>query len=134
MEQIELVAQKGIAGNGRYFGRISARTGEPRKRQVSLIEQEQIEAHAAALGLADIPVGAVRSNIETRGINLTSLVGRQVQVGSAILFFYEVRTPCHKMAEICRGLRELMEHGRQGVLAQVIRGGVVKIGDPIAPV
>ena len=80
-----------------------------------------------------LPVGAVRSNIETRGINLTSLVGRQVQVGSAILFFYEVRTPCQKMDEICPGLRELMEHGRQGVLAQVVRGGVVKIGDPIAP-
>ena len=133
VERIEVLSQKGIVGNGRYFGRISQRTGEPGQRQVSLIEQEQIAEHAAALGLANIPAGAVRSNIETHGIDLMSLLGRQVQVGEALLFFYEARTPCQKMDRICQGLRALMEHGRQGVLAQVVRGGIIQIGDPIIP-
>jgi MOSC domain-containing protein YiiM len=35
------------------------------------------------------------------------------------------------MDELCQGLRELMEDGRQGVLAQVVRSGTVRIGDAI---
>ena len=134
VEQIELVEQKGIVGNGRYFGRVSHSSGQPSKRQVTLIEREQISEHAAALGLETISPGAVRSNIETLGVNLIELVGREVRVGSATLFFYEARTPCEKMDRICDGLRALMEDQRQGVLAQVVRGGVVRVGDMIEPV
>jgi MOSC domain-containing protein YiiM len=131
VEQIEVVEQKGIRGNGRYFGRLS-RTGQPSKRQVTLIEREQISEHAITLGLETIAAGAVRSNIETFGINLVELVGREVRVGEATLLFYEARTPCEKMDRICQGLRGLMENNKQGVLAQVIRGGVIRVGDEIS--
>ncbi len=130
--QIEVVAGKGIRGNPRKFGAISRSTGRPSKRQVTLIERKQIAEHAARLGLKSIPPGVVRSNLETSAIDLTALVGSEVRVGEAILFFYEARTPCHKMDRICQGLRELMENGKQGVLAQVIRGGIVRVGDEIS--
>jgi MOSC domain-containing protein YiiM len=78
-----------------------------------------------------IPPGKVRANIETSGIDLAALAGRNVQVGEAILFFYEKRTPCEKMDLICQGLRTLMEDGKQGMLAQVLQGGTVKTGDQI---
>jgi MOSC domain-containing protein YiiM len=129
VEQIEVVVEKGIVGNPRKFGVISRSTGQPSKRQVSLIEREQIAEHAATLGLQSIPPGIVRSNIETNGIDLVALVGKQIQIGDAILFFYEARTPCEKMDRICRGLRALMENNRQGVLAQVVRGGFIRVGD-----
>ena len=128
-----LVEGKGIAGNPRYFGRVSRRTGKPSRRQVSLIEREQVAEHAAVLGLACLPPGAVRSNIETTGIDLCSLVGREVRVGEAILRFYEPRTPCAKMDALCEGLRTLMENGKQGVMAEVIHGGIVRVGDVIKP-
>jgi MOSC domain-containing protein YiiM len=131
VEQIEVVAQKGIVGNPRKFGAISRSTGQPSKRQVTLIEREQIAEHAATLGLQTIPPGIVRSNIETLGINLVALIGWQVRMGDAVLFFYEARTPCEKMERICPGLRAMMENNRQGVLAQVIRGGVIRVGDPL---
>ncbi len=131
VDVIEVVVQKGIEGNGRYFGRINAKTGQPGKRQVSLMEREQIAEHAAALDLSGIPPGVVRSNIETSGIDLISLLGRQVQVGNALLIFYEARTPCEKMDRICQGLRALMEDRKQGVLAQVVRGGSIRVGDAI---
>jgi MOSC domain-containing protein YiiM len=131
VERIEVVAEKGIVGNLRQFGVISRRTGQPSKRQVSLIEREQVAEHAAVLGLPGIPPGVVRSNIETNGINLVALVGKEVKIGAAILFFYEARTPCEKMDQICRGLRALMENNRQGVLAQVIRSGTIRVGDPL---
>ena len=131
VEQIEVVAEKGIVGNGRYFGRLSRSTGQPSPRQVTLIEREQISTHAATLGLETIPPGAVRSNIETLDIDLVALLGREVQIGGAVLLFYEARLPCEKMDRLCQGLRALMEDRLQGVLARVIRGGVIRVGDSI---
>jgi MOSC domain-containing protein YiiM len=130
---VELVASRGIQGDTRYFGRLSRDTGQPTRRQVSLIEREQIAEHAAALGLPAIAPGAVRSNIETRGINLISLLGREVEIGDAVLLLYTQRDPCAKMDVICQGLRALMKNNRQGVLAQVLRSGTVRVGDTICP-
>ena len=131
VERVELVEGKGIHGDQRYFGRLSRSTGLPTLRQVSLIEREQIAEHAAALGLASIPPGAVRSNIETMGIDLVSLVGRDLQVGEALLHVEAPRDPCEKMDAICQGLRERMLNNRQGVLARVVRSGRVRTGDRI---
>lgn len=134
VKQIEVVELKGIRGNPRKFGAVSRSTGQPSKRQVSLIEREQIAEHAATLGLQTIPPGAVRSNVETSGIDLVALVGKEVRIGDAILFLYDARTPCEKMDRLCVGLRALMENNKQGVLAQVVRSGTIRVGDVIAPV
>jgi MOSC domain len=130
-ESIELVAGKGVAGEPRYFGRLSSSTGQPTRRHVSLIEREQVAEHAVALGMPGIPPGVVRSNIETEGIALVPLVGRQVQIGTAVLFLYAPRDPCHKMDLICQGLRERMMDQRQGVMAEVVRSGRIRRGDLI---
>jgi MOSC domain-containing protein YiiM len=131
VESFELVAGKGISGNGRYFGRASSKTGQPSRRQVSLIAREQISEHAAALGLESIPPGAVRANIETSGIDLVSLLGQRVAIGEAVLHFYEPRTPCSKMDAICMGLRALMEDNHQGIMAEVVQSGRVSVGDAV---
>ena len=123
--EIQVEEAKGIVGEPRYFARKS-------RRQITLIAREQIGEHAAILGLQSIEPGAVRSNIETVAIDLNSLVGRNVEIGEAILFFYEARTPCAKMDLVAPGLRELMGNSRQGVLAQVIRSGRIRVGDKIS--
>ena len=130
-EAIEVIAGKGIAGNARHFERRSRSTGERSRRQISLIEREQIAEHATALGLEQIVPGAVRSNLETSGVKLASFIGQDVQVGEAVLHFYAPRTPCAKMDAICAGLRELMQNGRQGVMAEIIRSGKIRVGDLI---
>ena len=133
VDVVELVADRGIQGDNRYFGRLSRDTGLPTRRQVTLIEREQISEHAVALGLASIAPGAVRSNIETTGINLISLLGREVEIGSAVLLLHSPRDPCAKMDAICQGLRALMMNSRQGVLAQVVRSGTIRVGDTLHP-
>ena len=133
VELIEVVAGKGIVRNGRYFDRVRRSTGEPSRRQVSLIAREQIGEHATSLGLETIPSGAVRANIETIGIELMELLGRDVTVGGAVLRFYEARMPCDKMDAICGGLKNLMENNRQGVLAEVVQSGTIRVGDEIRP-
>ena len=131
VEEIQLVAAKGIEGDKRYFGRISRHTGKATHRQVTLMEREQIAEHATALGLESIAPGRVRSNVETTGIDLVSLVGKEVEIGEAVLFLHSPRDPCEKMDAICQGLRERMLNARQGVLAEVRRSGKVRVGDTI---
>ena len=96
-----------------------------------MIEREQIAEHAAALGMSSIPPGAVRSNIETTGLNLIALLGRDIELGEAILRLYAPRDPCAKMDALCQGLRERMMNSRQGVLAEVVHSGRIRVGDPI---
>src|SRR5260370_8333848 len=96
-----------------------------------MVEWQQLGRHAAGGGLRAIARGAVRANIETVGINLQDLVGREVEIGEAVLFCYEPRKPCSKMDAICQGLRELMQEGRQGVLAEVVKSGKIRPDDII---
>lgn len=129
--RIELVVDKGIRGDRRHFGRRSRSTGEPTRRQVTLIEREMLRRHAAALGLAGIAPGAARSNIETEGIDLAALVGRRVRVGTALLEIVGHRDPCAKMDTVAPGLRELMMPPCQGVLARVVETGEARVGDAV---
>jgi MOSC domain-containing protein YiiM len=122
----------GLAGDTRVYGR-KDRKGGPSRRQVSLIAREQITLHMDELGLPEISPGAVRSNIETSGIDLMAFLGREVEVGEAVLLFYEARTPCWKMDLIAPGLQRLMSQGRQGVMAQIICSGWVRLGDAVKP-
>ena len=131
VESVEMVEEKGVAGDARFFGRLSRDPGQPTRRQVTLIEREQIAEHATALGLPAIAPGAVRSNIETTGINLIALLGKEIEIGEAVLRLYAPRDPCAKMDAICQGLRARMMDQRQGVLAEVVRSGAVRVGDTI---
>ncbi len=129
--EVQMIVDKGIEGDTRYFGRLSRNAGKPTRRQVTLMEREQIAEHAVALGMKSISPGLVRSNVETAGIDLISLVGEEVEIGEAVLFLHTPRDPCEKMDAICQGLRERMLPNRQGVLAEVRRSGKVRVGDKI---
>jgi MOSC domain-containing protein YiiM len=131
VDAIEVVAGKGIQDEPRYFGKLSRNTGQPSRRQMSLIERERIAEHAVALGRPSIPPGAVRANIETLGIDLVRLINTEIQIGDAVLFLYEPRKPCEKMDAVCSGLRALMENSRQGVMAEVVRPGTIRVGDSL---
>ncbi len=132
VNEVRAEAGKGIVGDERTFGR-KDRKGETSRRQISLIAREQIAQHASSLGLPEIAPGAVRSNIETTGIDLMSLLGQEVKVGDAVLLFYEARTPCGKMDLVAPGLRRLMSNRKQGMMAQVVRSGEIRVGDEITP-
>jgi len=132
VNEVQVVEGKGILGEPRFFGR-NGRDGQPSKRQVSLIEREQLDAHAATFGLAEISPGTIRSNIETSGVELGALLDRRVRIGDAVLHIYEARTGCEKMDRICNGLREASGGGKLGVLAQVVKSGNIRVGDEIFP-
>jgi MOSC domain-containing protein YiiM len=132
VEEVEAVEGMGLSGDHRYFGRKSKETGLPTRRQVSLIEREQVAEHAQALGIGEIAPGLVRSNIETEGVRWVQLVGNRVQVGEAVLHIAVPRDPCAKMDAVCQGLRARMMNDQQGVLAEVLRSGKIRVGDAIS--
>ncbi len=94
------------------------------KRQVLLMAEE-------ILNRLDIPVGAVKENITTRGIDLQQLgPGTRLQIGGAVFELTKPCTPCSRMDEIRPGLQEELA-GQRGMLARVVQGGEIHVGDEI---
>ena len=133
VKSISVVVGKGIKDNPRYYD-AKTKKGLPNKRHMSLIEREQIEEHALFLS-EPLKSGVVRSNIETSGINLSSLLGKKVAIGdNAVVLFTMLRDPCYKMDMICHGLKRLMADGRQGVICEILVSGTINVGDKIRAV
>ena len=128
VKSFELITDVGINRNGG-----SRNYGHNGRRQVSLIEREQLTKHAADLAKPDFEPGQVRANIETEGIRLVELMGSNIAIGEVRLQILEARTPCSKMDKISPGLRKNMEGEKQGVLAEVIQSGIIQEGDKIIP-
>ena len=76
VKSFELIADVGIKKNGG-----SRNYGNNGRRQVSLIEREQLSDHAADLANAYFSPGQVRANIETKGIKLVELIGSNISIG-----------------------------------------------------
>ena len=116
LDESRLVADKGVEGC------IHGRPGS--KQQVLVMDAETLER-------LEVPPGAVKENITTRGLDLRAVAeGDQFQIGGAVL---EVTAPCHpcdRMDEIRMGLKEELK-GQRGVLCRVIQAGTICRGDAI---
>ena len=119
VESADMVAGYGIEGDRHATSR-----GPRTRRQVLLMDVE-------TLGAFGLEGGQTRENVTTRGIDLHALpAGSRVALGDeAVVEITGFCDPCGRMDELRDGLREAMVD-RRGMLATVIEGGAVKIGDP----
>ena len=93
-------------------------------RQVLLMAEENCDA----FGLSP---GEVRENIVTRGLDLQNLPsGTLLKIGAAALEITKDCEPCVFIERLRPGLRAQMER-RRGMLARVVRGGEIRVGDEI---
>ncbi len=94
-------------------------------RQVLLMDEE-------TLGAFDLVRGDVRENITTSGLDPTFLQeGQRLALGGQVMLqITGPCAPCARMDEIREGLRQELE-GRRGMLASVVRGGTIRVGDAI---
>jgi MOSC domain-containing protein YiiM len=114
--ETEIVLGKGLKGCAH------GRPGS--KRQVLLMDVETLEA-------MDLKPGLVKENVTTRGLDVKSLHrGQRVRVGEALLEVTLPCEPCGRMDDIRPGLQAELR-GRRGMLCRVVKGGVVRRGDPI---
>lgn len=120
--EAEFIVDQGLAGS----------VGRSRRRQVTLIEREVWDRHMTTLGAAIDP-GSRRANVMLSGISLPETRGRILRIGSNVrLAIGGETTPCERMEEALPGLQELMrDNWGGGAFAQVIAGGMVRVGDPV---
>ncbi len=124
VEAADLIPDIGVVGD-RYAGRPGG------KRQVTLIQAEDLAAIAAALGRAGVSPLELRRNVLVSGINLNALKDRRFRLGEAELEATGDCHPCSRMEEILGTGGYNAVRGRGGVTARVLQPGTVRLGDAI---
>jgi MOSC domain-containing protein YiiM len=119
--EAELKTDHGLSGD--------AHAG-PWHRQVSFLAEESIEKMRAA-GL-DVSFGDFAENIATEGVNWPSVpVGTRVLIGDrALLEITQIGKKCHKKCAIYYRAGDCIMP-TEGVFARVLKGGTVRVGDPV---
>ena len=94
-------------------------------RQVLLADQE-------ALDEVGVEPGTIKENLTVQGLHVMGLpAGTRVRLGkTAVLEITDVCEPCFRMDEIRIGLKDELV-GRRGMVARVVNGGSIVVGDLI---
>ena len=114
-----------IEGFGIEGDRHAVKSGARAVRQVLLMDEDTLEG----FGLG---IGQVRENVTVRGIDLHDVsAGQRLALGDDVVVeITQFCAPCERMDEVRPGLREELFEQR-GMLATVISGGAVNVGDQV---
>jgi MOSC domain-containing protein YiiM len=95
------------------------------KRQVLLADKEALDA-------VGVLPGTIKENVTVEGVDVMQLPeGTRLRLGrSAVLEITAICEPCFRMDEIRDGLKQELV-GRRGMVAIVMQGGTIKVGDTI---
>lgn len=122
MPQARAVAGRGLEGNAEQGG----------KRQVTLIDAAAWSRVEESLA-GPLDPSARRANLMVRGIDLEQSRGRVLRVGESRILIRGETRPCRQMDETCPGLvAALSPNWRGGVYGEVLTGGDIAVGDPVA--
>ena len=120
----EVDPEEGLVGD-RY-------RGASKKRQVTLIQAEHLTAVGKILGAGPVDPLLTRRNVVVSGINLLAFKDRQFQLGAeVILEMTGICHPCSRMEENLGPGGYNALRGHSGINATVIRGGTIRVGDPV---
>lgn len=135
LAEAQCVAGRGIVGD-RYFDGTGTYSPKPDTREVTLIEQEALDA----LERNDPPLqgGSIRlapadhrRNLTVRGVPLNHLVGRRFRVGTVILRGGRLNFPCKYLEELLGLPVYLPLYNRSGLNCGIEVGGTIRPGDAI---
>ena len=127
---ITAVAGRGLEGD-RYCNLTGTYSNHPGDgRHVTLIESEALAALRREYGV-ELAAGLARRNIVSRGVALNHLIGREFRVGAVTLRGTRLCEPCLHLEKLSSkgAMRGLIHRG--GLRAEIISGGVIRVGDPI---
>jgi MOSC domain-containing protein YiiM len=125
LSEATLLTDRGIQGD-----RASAR-GPGGKRQVSLLQAEHLAVIASLVGSDEVAPELLRRNLVVQGINVIGLRATTFRIGEVVLRGNGACEPCSKMERALGpgGYNALRGHG--GILALVLRGGTIRLGDEV---
>lgn len=117
-------SRKNALEGDRFNGQFS------KKRQVTLIQSEHIDAVSSIIGKTVSPE-LLRRNIVVSGINLLALKDKTFQIGTAVLKYTGPCHPCSRMEQNLGpgGWNAMRGHG--GITAQVVADGVISVGSEV---
>src|SRR5919198_222687 len=130
VKEVRAVSGKGLEGD-RYFNRTGTFSNQPGTgRDVTLIEAEALEALQRDYAI-ELNPGQPRRNVVTRGMPLNHLVGIEFAVGAVTLRGTRLCEPCSHLEKLTRKgtMRGLIHRG--GLRADIVAGGVIRVGDTI---
>jgi len=117
-----LVAEYGIEGD---------RKGGHPKRQLNIMDEEML----AVLAGEDYPAapGVLGENLILQGVAVSDLpAGSHLHIGdSALVEVGRLREPCYKLTALDARMPDTVI-GRVGVMARVLHGGVIRVGDVVS--
>lgn len=121
LPEAELKTGLGIAGDAHADGS---------HRQLSLLALESINA-MRDMG-ADVQPGDFAENITTEGLALHTLpIGTHILIGDDVLLeLTQIGKECHSGCSIQKQVGKCIMP-RQGIFCRILKGGIVRPGDPI---
>jgi MOSC domain-containing protein YiiM len=131
VEQAHVVPGMGIQGDRYHKLSESSDIQNKTGRQLTLIENEAIEAICNVNG---IPISAdqTRRNIVTQGISLNDLVGHEFMIGSIKARGIRLCEPCNYLAKRTDPrILDAMAH-RGGLRADILTEGIIHLNDVIS--
>lgn len=128
--EVRAIAGEGLEGDRYQRGTGSFSRWPGAGRAVSLIEGEALDAVFDETGI-DLRPGQSRRNIVTRGVRLPDLVARRFRVGTAVLRGERLCLPCAYLDRLAGPGVFAALRGRGGLRADVIEGGVIRVGDAV---
>jgi len=127
--EVVAVVERGLQGD-RYFYRRGSYSHWPgRGRDVTLIEAEVLASLPANCAISG---AQARRNIVTRGLRLNALVGQFFQLGEVVLYGVRLCDPCTHLDKLTQPGVMAALVGRGGLRADIIEGGVIRLGDGVA--
>ena len=119
VESVRAVAGKGLEGD-RHFHPGGAAPGHA----LTLVVAEVVEE----VGLQP---GETRRQVTVRDVDVNGLVGKRFRVGEVECFGVELCEPCRHLEAMTRaGIIKELTH-RAGINADILVGGVIRVGDPV---
>ncbi|MGD8405384.1 MAG: MOSC domain-containing protein [Anaerolineales bacterium] len=121
LDSANLVAGYGIEGD---------RKGGNPKRNLNIMSYETLEALREE-GFSTLP-GQMGEQIDIKGLDMGNLaVGDKLQIGdAAIVEVISQRTGCERFEHI-QGKTPQQAAGRMGIMAKVVSGGRIAVGDSV---
>ncbi len=128
VEQVLAIAGAGLEGDRYCTGNGSFNKGEPGKRQVSLMNAKFFPG-------SGFDFVESRRSIFTEGVELMYLIGRDFKIGQATFRGIKYNPPCKLPSQLAGKARSFAEafHDTAGIVADVLEGGIIKVGDIIIP-
>ena len=125
VSKVELVAEKGIAGD-RYFHESNSV-----RSQITLIESENIDYYNNKFK-TNYSYLEFRRNVVTKGIELNNLVGKKLSIGNIKVEGHDLCRPCKHLEETLKGkdiIKELLRRG--GLRCEILTSGTINLKDKI---